>query len=151
MTPGHSILVSSAVYVLLKSWQGGLSFGHGHDYKSNLFGLFTKTRIFAFVLVTTLHGVVQKTWKTPLYYAIDRWCLKRYEQVIAVSQDLYDEARRRAVSEERLHLIHNAIVTSNIVGTMTVAEAKSRIGWPEERLMVEALADCRKKRVFIAR
>ncbi|EMI53258.1 Glycosyltransferase-like protein, partial [Rhodopirellula sallentina SM41] len=42
---------------------------HGHDYKSNLLGLMLG-RKHPMQMVTTVHGWVQKTWKTPLYYFI---------------------------------------------------------------------------------
>ncbi len=111
---------------------------HGHDYKTNLLGLLLK-RPFRLRLVTTLHGWVQKTWKTPLYYAIDRWCLKRYEQVIAVSPDLYEAALNQSVAEERLHLVYNAIDHEHYQRSLSVAEAKARIGCPEGRLLVGAV------------
>ena len=38
---------------------------HGHDYKTNALGLLL-TRRRPMTLVTTLHGWVKRTWKTPL-------------------------------------------------------------------------------------
>ena len=69
---------------------------HGHDYKSNALGLVLR-RFWPMRLVTTVHGWVQHTRRTPLYYAIDRLCLPRYESVICVSPDLYDECLARGV------------------------------------------------------
>ena len=63
---------------------------HGHDYKSNLLGLLVRPH-WPMRLVTTVHGWVKFTWKTPLYYAIDRLCLPRYERVICVSDDLAEQ------------------------------------------------------------
>ena len=60
---------------------------HGHDYKSNLIGWYLR-RKHPMKLVTTVHGWVHNTWKTPFYYAIDRWSRKRYDHVLCVSQDL---------------------------------------------------------------
>ena len=31
-------------------------------------------------LVSTVHGWVDRHWKSPLFDAIDRWSLKRYER-----------------------------------------------------------------------
>ena len=83
---------------------------HGHDYKSNFFGVLLE-RICDLRLVTTVHGWVKHTARTPLYFAVDRWSLRRYEQVVAVSQDLYDAALACGVRRERLSLIENAIDT----------------------------------------
>jgi glycosyltransferase involved in cell wall biosynthesis len=88
----------------------GIRIWHGHDYKSNLYGLLLRRR-HGLKLVTTVHGWVQQTSRTPLYYAVDRWCLKRYDRVIAVSQDLYDGCLALGVPRQRLELLENAIDT----------------------------------------
>src|SRR5438128_1223741 len=41
---------------------------HGHDYKSNAFGLMLR-RVWPMRLVTTVHGWVKHTRRTPLYYS----------------------------------------------------------------------------------
>src|SRR4029079_13208472 len=48
---------------------------HGHDYKTNALGLVVQW-FWPMKLVTTVHGWVQHTWRTPLYYAIDKFCLR---------------------------------------------------------------------------
>ncbi|NJL32451.1 MAG: glycosyltransferase [Phycisphaerales bacterium] len=73
---------------------------HAHDYKSNLFGI-TLRPFWNMKLVTTLHGWVKQTTRTPLYYTVDRWCLPYYHHVIAVSDDLLAEAQRLGVAENR--------------------------------------------------
>ncbi|MBK7643817.1 MAG: glycosyltransferase family 4 protein [Planctomycetes bacterium] len=88
----------------------GVRVWHGHDYKSNFYGVLLRKEL-GLRLVSTMHGWVQPSWKTPLYFAIDRWSLRRYEQVMAVSQDLFDAAREAGVAQERLTLIENAIDT----------------------------------------
>jgi hypothetical protein len=64
---------------------------HGHDYKSNALGLLL-LRVWPMRLVTTVHGWVKETRRTPLYYKIDQLCLPRYEAVICVSDDLYQRS-----------------------------------------------------------
>ncbi len=83
---------------------------HGHDYKSNLYGRLLRP-FHRMQLVTTVHGWVKHTTRTPLYYAIDRWCLKRYERVVAVSADLERRCLEIGVPRERLVLVENAIDT----------------------------------------
>lgn len=83
---------------------------HGHDYKSNLYGVLLRPFL-GFRLVTTVHGWVKHTKRTPLYYAIDRWTLPRHEEVVAVSSDLFDAVRLAGVPESKLTLIENAIDT----------------------------------------
>ncbi|MBL8838611.1 MAG: glycosyltransferase [Alphaproteobacteria bacterium] len=88
----------------------GIRMWHGHDYKSNLFGLLLQP-FFRFHLVTTVHGWVKHTSRTPLYYAIDRRSLRHYHLVIAVSSDLVDACRDAGVPASRLLLIENGIDT----------------------------------------
>lgn len=83
---------------------------HGHDYKSNLYGVLLRPFL-RLRLVTTVHGWVKHTSRTPLYYAIDRWTLPRHDEVIAVSADLFEKCREAGVPEARLTLIENAIDT----------------------------------------
>ena len=82
---------------------------HGHDYKSNMLGLMLRPFWRQMKLVTTVHGWVKHTTRTPLYYAVDRWCLPYYHHVICVSQDLLEQMEKIKVDPARCSLIHNAI------------------------------------------
>ncbi|MCD0458903.1 glycosyltransferase family 4 protein [Roseiconus lacunae] len=112
---------------------------HGHDYKSNLIGLLLRKHFPEMRLATTVHGWVQKTWKTPLYYAIDRWCLSRYEQVICVSRDLFEDCQRLGVEPSRLSLIDNAIALDDYDFDLPSAEAKTQLGLPTSIQLVAAV------------
>jgi glycosyltransferase involved in cell wall biosynthesis len=111
---------------------------HGHDYKTNALGLLL-WRFWKMRLVTTLHGWVHHTGRTPLYYAVDRWCLPRYELVICVSTDLHEAALKCGVRPERCVLVENGIDTEEYRRTLGVAEAKARRGVPPGRLVVGAV------------
>jgi glycosyltransferase involved in cell wall biosynthesis len=111
---------------------------HGHDYKSNALGLLLR-RFWRMHLVTTVHGWVKETRRTPLYYAVDRLCLPRYESVICVSEDLRDRALACGVPAQRCQLIENAIDTHNFSGKVDSATAKSRIGFSPDRLLIGAV------------
>ena len=87
---------------------------HGHDYKSNALGLLLR-RFWPMRLVTTVHGWVKHTSRTPLYYGIDRLCLRRYEVVISVSHDLHQSCMTCGVPPERCILIENGIDTRQFV------------------------------------
>ena len=66
---------------------------HAHDYKSSFLGLVLRRDFPSMKLITTTHGWVEQTWKTPLYYAIDRHAIRRYDHVVCVSTDLYESVR----------------------------------------------------------
>jgi glycosyltransferase involved in cell wall biosynthesis len=81
---------------------------HGHDYKSNLLGLYLR-RHHPMKLVTTAHGWVHYTWRTRLYYAIEKRVLRWYDQVIAVSDDLADVCAAHGVRRDRITVAVNGI------------------------------------------
>jgi glycosyltransferase involved in cell wall biosynthesis len=120
---------------------------HGHDYKSNLLGLML-SRFRPMRLVTTLHGWVHHTDRTPLYYAVDRWCLPRYEQVLCVSSDLYEAAVAFGVPRQRCVLVENGIDTDEYRRRRSLAEAKRRFGVPPDRLVVGAVGRLSEEKGF---
>jgi glycosyltransferase involved in cell wall biosynthesis len=111
---------------------------HGHDYKSNALGLLL-SRFWKMRLVTTVHGWVRYTRRTPVYYWIDRQCLPRYERVICVSQDLHERCLACGVAADRCVLIDNAIDTTEFCRRLSPEDAKRRLGIPANRLVIGAV------------
>ena len=111
---------------------------HGHDYKSNALGLLLK-RFRPMRLVTTVHGWVRHTARTPLYYRIDRFCLPRYEKVICVSEDLAAECRRCGVADGRCLLLENGIDLSAYERSQSIADAKARLGFDPSKPLIGAV------------
>jgi glycosyltransferase involved in cell wall biosynthesis len=111
---------------------------HGHDYKSNLLGLLLRP-FWPMRLVTTAHGWVEHTERTPLYYRIDRLCLPRYERVLCVSQDLYEECLACGVPAQRCTLVENGIDVRDFCRDRTAPDAKQHLGLPAERLLIGAV------------
>lgn len=117
--------------------ENNVTIWHAHDYKSNLLGLWVRRR-HPMKLVTTVHGWVNHTWKTPLYYFLDRWSLRHYDHVICVSHDLYDECIRRGVRKENCTLIENAIDAKQFSRTISVEKAKAALEFPPDRVVIGA-------------
>ena len=111
---------------------------HGHDYKSNLMGLLVRRSV-PMSLVTTVHGWVKRTARTPLYYAVDRRCLPRYDRVICVSQDLHERCREIGIDAGRCHLVLNAIDTEEYRRRSTLGEARRRHGVQPGRFLIGAV------------
>lgn len=111
---------------------------HGHDYKSNLLGLILH-HVWPMRLVTTVHGWVEKTRRTPLYYWIDRCTLRFYEKVICVSDDLYETCRQYGVPKSRCLLLENGIDVTDFQRRQSVEQAKSALGIPAEQLLIGAV------------
>jgi glycosyltransferase involved in cell wall biosynthesis len=112
-----------------------VSIWHGHEYKSNLLGLLLRP-FWPMHLVTTAHGRVEHSPRLSLYYAVDRWCLPRYDRVICVSEDLYRESLDNGVREDRCFLIENGIDLGQYSRRTDRNEAKRRLGIPAGRLVI---------------
>ncbi|WP_020469813.1 glycosyltransferase family 4 protein [Zavarzinella formosa] len=109
---------------------------HGHDYKTNALGLVLK-RFHPMRLITTLHGWVHHTGRTPLYYMIDRLTLRHYEKVICVSDDLVAACRKSGVPGSRCELLENGIDLGDYRRTKTPADARQALDFPN-RLTIGA-------------
>jgi glycosyltransferase involved in cell wall biosynthesis len=120
---------------------------HGHDYKTNALGLLLR-RFHPMRLVTTVHGWVHHTARTPLYYRVDRFCLPKYERVIAVSVDLFEECLRAGVPADRCVLIENAIDADDYRRRRSTAEAKAALGVPDECYLVGAVGRLAEEKGF---
>ncbi len=108
---------------------------HGHDYKTNALGLLLN-RFWPMRLVTTVHGWVHHTARTPLYYRVDKLCLPRYERVICVSDDLFARCREAGVPADCCVLLENGIDTGEYTRHQSVEAAKAKLGLPTGGLLV---------------
>jgi glycosyltransferase involved in cell wall biosynthesis len=111
---------------------------HGHDYKTNALGLLLK-RFWPMRLVTTVHGWVHHTRRTPLYYRIDQFCLPRYEKVICVSDDLLEACLASGVPAKQCLLLENGIDGVEYTRKQSVGEAKAKLALPTEGFVIGAV------------
>ena len=118
---------------------------HGHDYKSNLIGLVLR-RFWPMHLVTTVHGWVDRRVKH--YYWIDKFCLRHYDRVICVSDDLFQESLARGVAEERCFLIENAVDVVEFARTQSPENARRRLGEDPGRLVIGAVGRLQAEKGF---
>lgn len=116
----------------------GVRIWHGHDYKSNLLGLLLRP-FHRMRLVTTVHGWVKHTSRTPLYYRVDKLCLPRYELVLCVSPDLYEECLALGVAKRRCVLLENGIDLKENTRRHTPVEAKQKLQIRPDRFLVGAV------------
>jgi glycosyltransferase involved in cell wall biosynthesis len=115
-----------------------VSIWHGHDYKSNVLGLFLR-RFWPMRLVTTVHGWDKDTRLAQFYFAIDRLCLPHYERVICVSEELLSQCLDCGVPAERCVLVENAIDPESYRRRQNITEAKTALGFSPERFLIGAV------------
>jgi len=111
---------------------------HGHDYKTNALGLLLK-RFWPMRLVTTVHGWVHHTARTPLYYKLDQLCLPRYERIICVADDLLEFCLSTGVAAKKCVLLENGIDTQEYVRKQSVREARTTLGLPQSGFLIGAV------------
>lgn len=118
--------------------ENNVSIWHGHDYKSNFIGLMLR-RIWPMKLLTTSHGWVKFTSRTPVYHAVDRYCQRRYDRVICVSQDIQQICLNHGVRPSKCRVIDNAIDVEQNRRAMEIHQAKNNLGWPTDQFVVGAV------------
>ncbi len=124
-----------------------VSIWHGHDYKTNALGLLLR-RFWPMKLVTTVHGWVQHTARTPLYYRIDQMCLPRYEKVICVSDDLLESCLECGVATRDIVLLENAIDTSEYTRQLAIKAAKAKLGIPTDGFLIGSVGRLAAEKAF---
>jgi glycosyltransferase involved in cell wall biosynthesis len=118
--------------------QERVSIWHGHDYKTNALGLLLK-RFWPMRLVTTVHGWVHHTTRTPFYYKLDQLCLSRYERVICVSDDLLEVCLNSGIPAKNCLLLENGIDANEYRRKQSVHEARRKLGLPLGGFLVGAV------------
>lgn len=82
---------------------------HTHDVKSDVLAWLLRRRHPGLRIVATIHGWTSRSFKGRLYEVLDRWALRRFDGVIAVSMATRDRAARGGIRHAAV--IPNAIDT----------------------------------------
>lgn len=137
--PDHGPLDYKVVSQTLKLCrERNVTIWHGHDYKTNLLGLLVYP-FWPMRLVTTVHGWVEQTQRTPLYYLVDRCTLRFYEKVFCVSDDLFQICRQSGVPRSRCILLRNGIDLSEYQRFKYTSQAKTELGIEQDRFLIGAV------------
>ena len=86
----------------------GIEVLHAHGYKARLFA-WRAARGLPVRLATTCHGFVHDTLALKLYDWMDRWTLRRFPRVAAVSDDMSRQLRGYGVPSAALSIIANGV------------------------------------------
>lgn len=108
---------------------------HGHDYKSNAIGMLIRL-FYRMHLITTVHGWVRHTRRTPLYYWIDRLSLRFYKKIVCVSEDLLQACVASGVPPAKCEVILNAIDTTVYAPVSDCNSSREQLGIPADRYLI---------------
>jgi len=81
---------------------------HTHGYRSDVAGLIA-AKLTGIPIISTVHGWTPISMKMRGYQMIDRFCLKRFDKIICVSNLLYGEFAKLGVGVDRLVYLPNAV------------------------------------------
>lgn len=79
-----------------------------HGYKADIVGLLAARRA-GIPVIAVSRGWTTDTWKLRIYEAMDRFCLRRMDRVVCVSEGQAVKVRRAGVRPEHVRVIRNAI------------------------------------------
>ena len=107
----------------------GVRILHTHGYKSNLYGLLATahTRVGR---VTTCHNWTKADRNLSLYAWLDRKCLRLFDEIITVSDDLRSELSGLGVSPDKTVTIRNGITVERFERSTPDAELRVELGLP---------------------
>jgi len=144
------------VYSLFRKYQFDVI--HTHGYRADVLG-FMAARPLRVPLVTTCHGFIPNDKKLMFYNSIDKFILKHFNRVIAVSNDIAANLITSGVKEKNISVIPNAVNLSHDEKWIYERRCSTRasMGWSDNqfvlgyvgrlseekglRFLVEALSD----------
>jgi glycosyltransferase involved in cell wall biosynthesis len=104
--------------------QTGADIVHAHGYKADVYAYLAMKRS-PTPLVATSHGWIDNGLAVRLYGALDRFVLKNYAAVVAVSDEVKQRLFTAGVRKDRVHLIRNGIDLRPFIGPERPHQAQS--------------------------
>ena len=132
----------------------GVELVHTHGYHATVVGYLAARRV-GVPVVSTVHGYLRRNLKERLYNVIDRRLLRRFDAVIAVSQEIVGQLVASGIDPQRVVMVQNGLDFPDQVpdaararALLEAAPAEKLVGWigrlsPEKGadLFIRALAE----------
>ncbi len=100
---------------------------HTHGYKADIYA-WSALRRASVPLVATCHTWYDNDFAVRVYGAIDRWVLKTFDSVVAVSEEVRGRLLKARVSPERIHCIRNGVNLSPFANVAQIRRARQQSG-----------------------
>ncbi|MDQ2833208.1 MAG: glycosyltransferase family 4 protein [Acidobacteriota bacterium] len=81
---------------------------HAHGYKADVY-VYLAMKKWPIPIVSTCHGWIEPNAIVRLYGALDRFLLRSYAGIVAVSEEVRQKLLRAGVNQDRVRLIQNGI------------------------------------------
>jgi len=109
---------------------------HSHGYKSNIFlGLQFKTE---FKRISTIHGWSKEYGglKNKTYEMLDSISLRRFDAVVAVSQSVATDLRKKGLNGRNITVIHNGLKATNNIDDADIADLRQKYALSENSFVI---------------
>jgi len=103
---------------------------HTHDFRSDMFGLMC-SKIAHIPVVSTCHGWIANSFKGKLYTSIDKFSLRFFDRIIAVSQTMHGQLRALGVKQNNISVIRNALIIDNYKPDRSKQSFREELGFNE--------------------
>jgi len=108
---------------------------HSHGYKSNLYSFFA-TILSPVKLIATCHNWLGDESKMKFYASLDRFFLRRFSAVVAVSLPVKETLLRNGISANRTRIIGNGIDLGRFETQTISSDVKQQFGIPESHVVI---------------
>lgn len=120
--------------------EGGIDIVHSHDYKTDLLALLLAWRTGAIPLATVHNWCGLTARERLLYYPADKYLLRAFPLVIAVSRQIREELERCRVRPERILTLLNGVdVVKFRRDSAVAASARAELGVAPEHVVIGAV------------
>lgn len=111
---------------------------HTHDFRSDLYGLAAARRL-GIPAVSTCHGWIANDLKGRLYTRVDKFLLRFFDRVIAVSARMRDQLIASGVAAGRIDVVRNALVVENYRPERGDPAVRAELGIPTGHAAVASI------------
>lgn len=108
---------------------------HSHGYKSNLYSFFATLNL-PVALVATCHNWVGDAPKMKFYAALDRFFLKQFSHVAAVSLEVKNKIVLSKIPEANVNLVLNGVDVERFADCNLSSQAKEKLGIPGNQIVI---------------
>jgi glycosyltransferase involved in cell wall biosynthesis len=116
----------------------GVGLIHTHDFRSNIVGLLCGRRR-GIPIVSTVHGWIANDVKGRIYCAVDRWLLRFFDHIIAVSEKTRDRILEGCSSCTSLTVIPNALRLETYVPRPDDRGFRAEIGVDDHEVLIATI------------
>jgi glycosyltransferase involved in cell wall biosynthesis len=107
--------------------QRGIDIVHSHGYKANVYSFLANYGL-STMHVATCHNWLGDETKMKFYAALDRFFLRRFDKVIAVSENIQQKIIKSGVSAQKVTVIQNGILLDRFDNCQSGKDIRKELG-----------------------